>query len=115
MFAFFLCVVAFHGCFKNGCVQRMVVFRNARVMRTPLQHSSNGKEARPVRRLASSSLQQKNRQVFCLRCNGVTHYALQARWCGLPTAFTRLSALQDNNQRRKLLYTMYCCVVALNG
>jgi hypothetical protein len=39
---------------------------------------------------------------------------LQARWCGLPTAFTRLSALQGNNQHRKLIYSLFCCVVALD-
>jgi len=88
----------------------MAVFKGARVIRTPLQRSSNGKEARTVRRLASSSLQQKNRQVFCLRYNGVTHYTLQARWCGLPTAFTRLSALKATTNAASL-YTQ--CIVAL--
>ena len=46
---------------------------------------------------------------------GITHYTLQARWCGLPTAFSRLSALKGNNQRRKLMHSLFCCVVALDG
>jgi hypothetical protein len=52
---FLLRIVVFHGRFKNGCVKRTAVFKGARVIRTPSQRNSNGKEARPVLRLASSS------------------------------------------------------------